>query len=317
MATLLKIVVGLGILAVVWWKVVVPAGAAGSYGHVSLAPLLLCVALLAANIAAEVRVWQLLLSGAGMHIGARSALRAVLAGFSAASVSPGGVGDFAGRVLCVESGRRWLAAIALALVRIADGAIVCLVGAALAALVLPHAPGPVGAWIRTVMFIAVPLGLTFAVVYSGSARAGRFAALLRRWPSIHQAFDLAVQIPGSIRARAFGVAMLRYAVFVGQLVLALKATGSGDATLLTLTAGAGSVYLLKSVAPPITFMGLGIREAAAVGVMGALGVPAASAMAASLIVFAVNLALPAVAGLPFLLGADVRQPTPQPSEAAA
>lgn len=242
-----------------------------------------------------------------MRIGARTALRAVLAGFSAASVSPGGVGDFAGRVLCVESGRRWLAAMALALVRIADGAIVCLAGAALAALVLPHVQGPIGVWIRTVMFIAVPLGLTFVVVYSGRANAGRLAALLRRWPAIRQAFDLAVQIPGSIRARAFGVALLRYAVFVGQLVLALKATGSGDATLLTLTAGAGSVYLLKSVAPPITFMGLGIREAAAVGVMGALGVPAASAMAASLIVFAVNLALPAVAGLPFLLGSDIRR----------
>ena len=260
-----------------------------------------CVALMPVNITLEVSVWRTLLAGVPIDLPFRKALPAVLSGFAAGAVSPGGVGDFVGRVVRVEKSERWITAIAMALGRVADTITLCTAGLVASILILPIATGPTLVWIRTVMIVSVPILVAFVIVYSGHARWSNRDALLSRWPSVQRSVAMASEIPIPIRLTALSLAAVRVCVFVAQLVLVVLATSTGEHELAPLLAAAVLVYLLRALAPPVTFMGLGIREAASVAVFGLIGVSASVALVASLFVFTINIAVPALAGVPFLL----------------
>jgi uncharacterized membrane protein YbhN (UPF0104 family) len=300
-ATLLKVSIGIVIVAVIWSRVMSGRGDFSDLGGFSWFPAIVCLLLLPANFLLDVRVWRTLLAGAGVSLFARDAARAVLAGFSAAAISPGGVGDFVGRVIRIPTGKRWITGFAMALGRAADGAIICVVGVACALTILPLASDATDLWIRTVIAIACPMAVLLLAVYCARGSMNWLSKRLRRWPSLLHALNLATAIPVRYRVEAFLWASARYAVFTTQFVLALLAFGGDTVGLPTLFAGTAAVYLLRNVAPPLTFMGLGIREAASVAVLGQLGVPESSALFAALLVFAINLALPALIGIPYLL----------------
>jgi hypothetical protein len=59
-------------------------------------------------------------------------------------------------------------------------------------------------------------------------------------------------------------------------------------------------YYLKFLIPSLTFLDVGVREGAAILAFGWIGVPEAAALNASLMIFFINLALPAVLGAFFL-----------------
>ena len=80
--------------------------------------------------------------------------------------------------------------------------------------------------------------------------------------------------------------------------------------------GVALTFFAKSAVPPVTLGDLGVRESAAVFFLGAWGVPAAAALDASLALFAVNLALPALGGLPLLARARVARREAATPEAA-
>lgn len=293
--------IGFAIVAVIWSKVKSGGGGFADLGGFSWLPAIACVLLLPVNFFVDVRVWRTLLAGAGVTLSPRDAARAVLAGFSAAAISPGGVGDFVGRVVRIPTEKRWITGFAMALGRAADGAIICAVGVACALVMLPFTTGATDLWIRTVIVFGLPMIALLLGVYCAKGRMDWLSARLARWPSLLHALNLATDIPARYRIEAFLGASVRYVVFTTQFVLALSAFGVGGVGVPTLFAGTATVYLLRNVAPPLTFMGLGVREAASVAVMGQLGVPEQSALLASLLVFATNLALPALMGIPYLL----------------
>ena len=92
---------------------------------------------------------------------------------------------------------------------------------------------------------------------------------------------------------------LRYLLFSTQFVLLVRAFAPG-ADLFVAYAGVALVFFAKSAIPAITLGDLGIRESAAVFFLGAFGIAEAAAFNASLGLFAVNLLLPALVGLPLL-----------------
>ena len=92
---------------------------------------------------------------------------------------------------------------------------------------------------------------------------------------------------------------LFYLTFLLQFFLLLSAFGPVQP--LSALAGIGTIMLLKTVIPPVTLGELGIREGASVIVLGHAGILPAAAFNASLLLFAVNLLLPALAGLALLM----------------
>ncbi|MEX1054624.1 MAG: hypothetical protein WED81_01245, partial [Rhodothermales bacterium] len=65
--------------------------------------------------------------------------------------------------------------------------------------------------------------------------------------------------------------------------------------------GIALVFFVKLLLPPVTLMDVGIREGAAVFFLGSLGFPEAAALNASLLLFTINLLIPAAAGLPLVM----------------
>ncbi|MBE0642776.1 MAG: flippase-like domain-containing protein [Bacteroidetes bacterium] len=105
------------------------------------------------------------------------------------------------------------------------------------------------------------------------------------------------------------LSLLFYLTFLLQFFLLLSAFGPVD-TLTALT-GISTIMLLKTVIPPVTIGELGIREGASVFVLGHAGILAAAAFNASLLLFAINIFLPSIAGLTVLFRAprsEVRPP---------
>lgn len=131
---------------------------------------------------------------------------------------------------------------------------------------------------------------------SGKA-AGKFTGFLRRRFSEVRSTLRNLDAP---RLRMlFVYSVLFYLTFILQFFFLLKAFGPVDA--ISAFAGIGTIMLVKTVIPPITIGELGIREGASVYVLGNAGILAAAAFNASLLLFAINVFLPSLAGLALLL----------------
>ncbi|MFT4603923.1 MAG: hypothetical protein ACI9W4_000640 [Rhodothermales bacterium] len=89
---------------------------------------------------------------------------------------------------------------------------------------------------------------------------------------------------------------LRYAILGLQFGLLVKAMAPDSGPLLILSAGALITLCLKLLLPLLSFAELGIREGAAVLVFGTLGIAPEAALNASLMIYAVNVLLPAAVG---------------------
>ena len=89
---------------------------------------------------------------------------------------------------------------------------------------------------------------------------------------------------------------LRYALLGLQFGLLVKAVAPDSGALLLLSAGALITLCLKLLLPLLSFAELGIREGAAVLVFGTLGIAPEAALSASLMIYTVNVLIPAAVG---------------------
>jgi hypothetical protein len=108
-------------------------------------------------------------------------------------------------------------------------------------------------------------------------------------------------LKGSISNRTvsqtIGISFLRYAVFTIQFVIAMMIFRV-DAPAEILLLGIMWIFLAKSIVPSFSFLSdLGIREISAIIFFEALNVPIGPVVIASLFIWLLNIALPAIIGL--------------------
>ncbi len=308
---LARLLIGVGIVFLLWRQVTKGADAGWQLTSLRPIPSILCVGLMLPNVFLELTAWRMLLNGAGLRLSFGQALPAVLAGFTAGAISPGGVGDFVGRVIRMRPADRWLTGVAMALARVADGIAVCAIGLPAAYFLARDTTATVAAWTKSVMGVGVLVLIVLLAVFIGRDYNVRAKWLGDRLKNLREAVNVSARIPGTIRLRVLSVSFLRYSVFVAQLCIAVVAIGGAQSVTLPMALAASTVFLMRSIAPPITFMGLGVREAAAVAIFPLVGVPGPEALVASLLVFASNLLLPALIGVPFLLFPEWRINEPE------
>ena len=235
------------------------------------------LALLPAALLIQWWKWRVLLRTSAPEISDAAVLHSLLAGFGLGLVTPGRLGEI-GRGL-VLPGRR-MAATRLALCdRLLSASVTLLSGALCAAAVIPGA----GGWL-----------LGAAAGAGGTAGCGWF--LIRRlrrrpgWP----------ELPRQVPLRAWGAnlagALTFNLVFFLQFHLLLLAAGPLPPAVVW---SVPVVFALKTLLP-ISFLDLGVRESAAVAVLGPAGVDAAAALNASLLLCAVNVVIPGLPGLAVL-----------------
>ncbi|MCE3008901.1 MAG: flippase-like domain-containing protein [Bacteroidetes bacterium] len=239
--------------------------------------------LLPLNLGAEARKLQQAYRTMGIFTGFGSAVRAVLGSATAAFLTPNRLGEIPARLAWLPASARARGLHALALERLSQ--------------------------LSATLFAAAP-ALLWASPFSSPTLSGGLAlgcillGLGILWPFVGR---LPIRLPGRWQAwypvrishwALLGVlawAGLRYAIFSLQYLLLLWAFGVSLPTGLLL-AGISLTYAAKSVVPSIALAELGIREAAALSVFGVLGAPAAPILAATLLLFTLNLVLPALLG---------------------
>jgi hypothetical protein len=237
----------------------------------------------------------------------RLALSSVLAGYTAAFFTPARIGEFGGRALTLAPGTNdafdlWDVSITVGAQRIVDTLVAVAFGWVAMAWVWANGSVPTP-WADVAL---IGLGIGGAVVFVLTATVawpGWIGSVLRavapNATTVHERAKVLRRIGGRTLLRVTIGCAVRFLTFAIQLTVLVLAFAPG-VSLLNLAVGTGVTYYLKFLIPSLTFLDVGVREGAAILAFGWTGVPEAAALNASLMIFFINLALPAVLGAFFL-----------------
>ncbi|MFC6999457.1 lysylphosphatidylglycerol synthase domain-containing protein [Rufibacter roseus] len=263
--------------------------------------VIMALLLLPLNWGVEAFKWQYL-SGKIEKLSFWSAYKAVLVGLSLGFITPNRVGDYAGRILTLHKKNRADAIGAILLGRLCQLYATLLVGSGALAFF----------FYSYYMPLATPVGFSVAVgllMLNGWALALLFSfqwavallekvPYLRRW--VHY-FAVVGQFSAAELMYVLMLSGLRYAVFMFQFILLLWAFGV-NLSLDLYVWGVAGTFLLKSVVPSINALAdIGMRELSAMFFFGLMGQDTLLVLGASLSLWAINIALPSVLGLVFVL----------------
>ncbi len=225
------------------------------------------------------------------------AWRAVVLGTAFGLVTPNRLGDYYGRQLGFDPGRRATLVVATALCRMAQWVPLVLVAAGFA-LQLPV--------VRATWGPVPELAALWAALLIGLALLAGWA--LRRWRALEgrawlralrgqlqQGLRYLRRLPASVWATVVLLSCLRTGVYLAQFGLLLYATGAA-ADAGTALWVASAVLVTKSVLPSLTWGELGVRELLTVSYGVALGLAEPPLVLASLLLFTLNLGLPGLVG---------------------
>ncbi len=268
---------------------------------------LVAVAFLAPfNIALEALKWRQLIRGFS-SLGFWQTFKAVLAGTTIAIFTPNRVGEYGGRVLFVEEGQGWKAVIAT------------MVGS-LAQLLALLSVGLVGGVFFSLKFLEPQ---PYLVPVSVSLGAAFLALLFFTYFNIDVVVPLAKRIPHIDRfkkqlrhltvlrhyhrqelGRALGFAFLRYFTYATQYFLLLQFYGV-PAPWLVGMAGIATIFLVQASVPLPPVMGLLARGEIALFVWGFFTNDDVDILAATFSLFVINIAVPALLGLVFIVQVNI------------
>jgi uncharacterized membrane protein YbhN (UPF0104 family) len=283
-----------GLTLLVEWTVLLKTARGADLWFIGAAILLL-----PANIGLEAYRWGRLVRRIAPATSHSKILGAVLSGYPLGLLTPARMGDYAGRSLYLRELGAWrLAALTFA-ERMATLACCLLVGLPALGYYLAGQPSlHTPAWLGVGLGALIGLGLLLLLL-SHPRATGRFISAV-----IPERYKKSLRMLEEYSSRDASAllyfSLLRYCVFSLQFWLLVRAFDPG----LSLTTGliaVALVFFAKSAVPGFTLGDLGIREGMAVYFFGALGLVEAAALNGALCVFAINLLLPSVVGLPLML----------------
>ena len=295
---LLKATLTVGTLVLVL-RVVDAPEAWAALGHARLPLVLVALALVPANVGLEVYRWWRLVRRLRPGVRYRGALVAVLGGYPLGLLTPGRIGEYAGRAALLDGVPAGQAAALTFGEKMATLAAVLVGGLAALAHFLATRAAPSPLWPAVVVFAWLWTGVLLLAILHPSGAKKALTTLLPFRP-VRRALDAFDAIPTREAAILLGLSFARYLVFASQFALLVLAFAP-EAAVASAWAGVALVLFAKSAVHSVTLGDLGIREGAAVFFLGAYGVAAPAALDASLGVFVLNLLLPALVGVPFLL----------------
>ncbi|MEO0558763.1 MAG: lysylphosphatidylglycerol synthase transmembrane domain-containing protein [Bacteroidota bacterium] len=251
------------------------------------------------NIGLEAYRWARLVRHLVPSVRYRDALRAVVGGYPMGLLTPGRVGDYVGRAVYLREVPPGISAALTFGERMATLAACLIFGlVALVPYLTFHAP-PSPLWPAVVgVGMLGTVALVMALLFPSGARTA--LSVLLPFQRVRKALTAFDKIPPEEAQTLLLLSVLRYGVFTTQFVFLIHAFAP-EATWIGSFTAVALVFFAKSAVPQVTLGDLGIRESAAVFFLGAYGVGAAAALDASLAIFAINLLLPALAGVPMVM----------------
>ncbi len=236
------------------------------------------------NILVQVWKWLYILKLANSSVSFTTAFKSLLVGYPLGFVTPGRLGEI-GRALYVKEISQNKTFRLFILDKLTNLVVTLLFGAVGILILFQTQLTP----IFKVMIWVIPCLITGLLLYSICFTSP--VILIGRLTKMHHYCR-----KNHLILLAFSI--LFYFIFLVQYLLLML--NFGTISIFTASEAAASVFLAKTILP-ISFSDLGIREGAAVYFFGKIGVSAAAALNASLLLFLFNIAIPAIAGLPILL----------------
>lgn len=301
---ILKFVILVAVVALVYGKISNPHNFGNQFiitlkeiasNSVAIALLIIVVLLMPVNWLFEANKWQVLCE-ALVSITLKSAFVGVLSGLSMGFATPHGIGDYAGRIWQVNIGERGRLVGGVWLGKVSQMMITALFGT-------------FGVWVYVSQNNAVSfdfalftkIGLAMVILGLLILTLVLLTGLktkIMNW--VRYYFGIVLTYPMSSIIKVILFSLLRYITFTTQFVLVMFAVGV-DMPVLKQIAGIGWIFLMKSIIPSFNFLSdLGIREYSALTFFDNYAVDQAAIIAASLIVWVINILLPVLIGLVFM-----------------
>jgi len=289
--SVLRFLATLALLALVlWW--VGPASIAEAVVRAEPVPLVVAVFLVPAGVLLTALAWKIILRTVDPATDWKACFRGVLVGTSTGLVTPARIGEIAPRILYGSPDGRTRRGAGFLLETGLRFAAQFLIAGTAWLLVAPQlfpGGGPELQWAGTAL---LTVGICILALALWPRRALKW---LVRIPVVRSYLgDLdTMQIvgPASVTAVLL-LTFARYSVATLQFVLLLSAVGLGIQAV-----PAALVLFGKGVIPNLFITDLGVREGLAAFVFSRLGLDAAAAVAASLLIYLLNLVLPAMVGM--------------------
>lgn len=264
--------------------------------------LILTLFLVIPNLWLEALKWRRMIKPHYPDVTQRLAIKAILAGMASGIFTPNRIGEYAGRVLYLDAGRRIEAIVGTFVDRITQLAVTLLTGM----FVLLGKPSDhvyFGPEIEQGLVVIAAISLSLILVLLAFPRtfSQLIPGFLLRFAWVRQVKEAASQMERSQVIQVFGLSLLRYAVFSTQYVLLLYALG-WPVDVWTAYRLVALVFLAKSVVPVPGIMELGVRETIALQVFAVVLLPPASAVQSTFLLYVINIILPTLAGVATLRG---------------
>ncbi|NDK55978.1 lysylphosphatidylglycerol synthase domain-containing protein [Pontibacter fetidus] len=257
--------------------------------------------LIPVNWGFEAKKWQLL--GRKLEpISFWRAYRAVMVGLTLGFITPNRLGDYAGRVLELKSKQRLEAIGAIFIGRFCQLVATVIVGSVglLYFIVTFFWAANPGVSLSLIFLLMSVSAATLLLLYNAQAIVAVVSAIkpLRKLVGY-------VAIMGNYSSAEISKLLLlslcRYAVFLLQFIL-LLILFDVQLTALQYVCGVAGTFFIKSIVPSVSLLSdLGVRELSAMYLFGLLGQERLQVLSASLSLWLLNIAVPSVVGLYFVL----------------
>ncbi|MDP4249989.1 MAG: lysylphosphatidylglycerol synthase domain-containing protein [Bacteroidota bacterium] len=250
------------------------------------------------NWGLEAAKWQISIFPI-QHMRFPQAFKAVMAGACIASFTPNRVGEYLGRMLYVDPGKK---------VRSVAPAIICSMAQMLITLLagsvglfffsrfIPEFRGthPDASYFKIFLLITILSALLLGTLYF------RFEPLVGRVNGLLKKYNRAFYIPESFSARMLFkilfISLIRYGVFLLQYFLLFSLFGV-DLAGIQVFVGVSVMFVVMAIIPSLTLLtDLGLRWEAGIQIFQVFTVNTAGILAVSLGIWLVNLIIPALIG---------------------
>ncbi len=304
----LKIALAVAILAALVWTVH-PAKIWAAFRSANFLMIFLAFLLMPLNFAIQIFKWHYIVSWVRRDASFSEAARTLLISLAIGLSTPGRVGEYS-RGFFVK-GTDWVTGLGLvAIDKLYSLLIITAFGGMTSLLLVPHLPrlrfvstaaraGFAGLFLLIVILLIWPQTFRSWIVRLG-----------RHFPETHPFHRLihGVELLSNRRGQiVFFLSLFVFLIFSFQFYILVNAFETVHFRVGTLVIP--SIFFVKAMLP-ISIGDLGIREGASVFLFGKFGVSSAAAFNGPILLFLINLLLPGIAGLYFLLKEKETQNNP-------
>lgn len=257
--------------------------------------------LIPVNWGFEAKKWQLLAQKLE-PISYLRAYRAVMVGLTLGFITPNRLGDYAGRVLELKSKQRLEAIGAIFIGRFCQLVATVIVGSVglLYFIVSFFWAAYPGVSVSIIFLLLALVTATLLFLYNAQAMVAVIAAIKPLKKLVHFVAIMANYSSAEI-SRLLLLSLGRYAVFLLQFIF-LLILFDVKLSALQYVCGVAGTFFIKSIVPSVSLLSdLGVRELSAMYLFGLLGQERLQVLSASLSLWLLNIAMPSLIGLYFVL----------------